>query len=102
MLGQVLLRGTFPRQCERLNRHFSCVQPRRTFRLPSSGVRPLSMQAEPNVSVYAKDEAGLQSAKALLSKVCSLSFRNHNLLPGVTLHFESCAKLSNIGCRISW
>lgn len=70
--------------------------------MPSSRVRPLFMQAEPSVSVYAKTDNALQSAKALLSKVCALSFRNHNVSPGVTLHFESCTKLFDIGCRISW
>ena len=72
MLVQVLLKGTLPRQYERLNCHCKLVDYPGTLRVRSSCVRPLYMRTEPDVNVYAKSENALQTAKALLSKVCSL------------------------------
>ena len=81
MLGPTLLKGSFSRQCERINRHFDLVRLPRTVRVSTSRIQPLFMQIEPDVSVYAKTNNALQTARALLTKVCTFYFRNRIVLP---------------------
>ena len=80
MLVQALHKGILPRRCERLHRHLNLTQSSRTLRVRSSHVQPFYMQTEPDVTVYAKTNNALQTARALLSKVCSLYFRNEIML----------------------
>ncbi len=72
MFGSVLYRGNVPRQLVSFKLDLSIVRIPRTVRVfRGQAQRPLMQQTSsvPSIDVYAKTEATLQAAKALLLKV---------------------------------